>query len=335
MSGRSLLPVVSRQDHGVGPARSNLGRAITSAALLLGSAACTGQDGAGRAEGCTPGPFLAVAGSLEEGLAEIVLYGDDEAQVLDRGNVTTEPDFSPDGRRLAYVLANGDFESSGPASTEIWTAETNGEGAQQVVPAELMVTSPEWSPDGRVLAYIGHADGRFELRTVDVGSGVTSMVLRLDGVDIHQPTWSPDGSQLAFLTSEYDEATFASTVRVATSAADGSEYRTVAAIPDASWLTWYPDGRSLLVSTLGAEDGMISRLDIADGTMTELASSATMAELGPSGSVFYLERSDTSPLWRVVQGSLQEDRIVRTRVIDDEPRYAYPYFGMSARDCVE
>ena len=57
-----------------------------------------------------------------------------------------EPAYSPDGTRLAFTRRNGGDDA-------LWVADLDGGNAVQVSPTANDVDAPNWSPDGRMLAY--------------------------------------------------------------------------------------------------------------------------------------------------------------------------------------
>src|SRR5262245_34290877 len=116
--------------------------------------------------------------------------------------VNTEPSWSPDEDRIAYVhqmnsSENGQ-ENSGPH--EIWVYSFAADASQYWAQG----TEPAWSPDGSLLAYIG-GDGHLWVAS---GPGPThTLVATVSGAS--SPCWSPDGGQILFRReSESGPSTF-------------------------------------------------------------------------------------------------------------------------------
>ena len=109
-----------------------------------------------------------------------------------------EPDWSPDGTRIAFTSDGG----------RIWTVRSDGTGAERLTPREQKATyetSPAWSPDGSTLAFARTRFSEESLRTsiivVDPDGGnertvVSDKLKRLGGFS--EVTWSPDGQRLVF-----------------------------------------------------------------------------------------------------------------------------------------
>jgi Tol biopolymer transport system component len=110
--------------------------------------------------------------------------------------------YSPDGSRIAFCS-----ERSG--QTQIWISNSDGSNPRQLTffePGQGVTGSPNWSPDGRQIAF----DTRFR------GSPSTIMVIASEGGEPrrltrpgpieHLPTWSHDGRWIYF-SSERTERT--------------------------------------------------------------------------------------------------------------------------------
>ncbi len=96
---------------------------------------------------------------------------------------------SPDGKTLAFLSdASGEYE--------IYTQPLAGGAAKRVThDGGIWRFAPEWSPDGRHIAY---ADKQQRLRIVEVATGRTREVDASRNDDITEYTWSPDGQWLAY-----------------------------------------------------------------------------------------------------------------------------------------
>ncbi len=66
-----------------------------------------------------------------------------------------DPDWSPDGQRLAFVARSA-------GRHDVWVMRADGSGLRQVTQAGTC-RAPTWSPDGRWLAYLSAQTGTFEL----------------------------------------------------------------------------------------------------------------------------------------------------------------------------
>jgi Tol biopolymer transport system component len=103
------------------------------------------------------------------------------------------PNFSPDGRRLAFESRRG---GAGP---EVWLAAADGTQAMQLTrgPGRWQ-GSPRWSPDGRRIAFdsLGE-DGHWDVWVIDA-DGASLRRFTHDPGDEVRPSWSRDGQWIYF-----------------------------------------------------------------------------------------------------------------------------------------
>jgi TolB protein len=108
------------------------------------------------------------------------------------GGADFEPNWSPDGRRIAFSSARDNKTKF----QNIFTMDPNGGDVRQLTFSELTAQRPNWSPDGSQIVYHSYVpDGTFDIFTMrSDGSHQT----RLTSEEGGQPAWSPDGRQIAF-----------------------------------------------------------------------------------------------------------------------------------------
>lgn len=204
-------------------------------------------------------------------------------------SVATDPQISPDGRRIAYVRRSADIMTDRMVPS-IWLVEV-ATGEQRPVAATGSANmSPRWSPDGRRLAFVSTSEGggaQLFVRWMDSGERVKITNLPDSPRSL---AWSPDGRQIAYLMSVPDEgptlgkappkpegADWAKPLEVidkVTYRADGGGYLkpgfdhifvvpatggaarqvTFGAFHDDGPLNWTPDGRSILFSANRSKD---------------------------------------------------------------------------------
>ena len=100
------------------------------------------------------------------------------------------PDWSPDGRAIAYEQQNRLFQ--------IWMIDLRDRVPKQLT-SEGENEDPSWAPDGRHLAFCSSRRGGPQIYVMDVGNGnIRRLTFRGDYNT--SPAWSPKGDLLAYTT---------------------------------------------------------------------------------------------------------------------------------------
>ena len=114
----------------------------------------------------------------------------------------TEPRWSPDGTRIAFVSDRSGKEYDESRNRDVWTVPAVGGALTKVSTAPGRNTSPEWSPDGRTIAYLNSEDEDAAPIVLLAPAGGGSFRRAAAGLDIN-PTnlqWGDDGRALYFET---------------------------------------------------------------------------------------------------------------------------------------
>ena len=144
-----------------------------------------------------------------------------EADDLFKIELVSDPRFSPDGTRVAYVVTTLDKEADDYRAA-IWIAPRDGGEGMRLTGGTARDTTPRWSPDGTTIAFVSNRrpaiptdkpapePGKSEppapnpdkppsqIWVIPVAGGEARQVThRAYGAS--NPTWSPDGRSIAFL----------------------------------------------------------------------------------------------------------------------------------------
>jgi len=161
--------------------------AALAAALVLGGLGLwaflnddeTPKVAANAASAAASGPTLAYSSG-----SRIFLVGEDgRPRALPGEGLRKEPDWSPDGTRLAYSQGG-----------DIWTSDLEGGDTVQVTDGPDEDGSPAWSPDGTRIAF-GRKTGDEPARILVVDAGGDEPVELAGG---GAPDWSADGRRLVY-----------------------------------------------------------------------------------------------------------------------------------------
>src|SRR6267143_238453 len=103
---------------------------------------------------------------------------------------------SRDGERVAYQVGWADASSRQNRSRIVVRRLLDPEPIGATGGA-LRDHSPEWSPDGRKLAFISRVGAADQLFVLDITTGGTAQQLSAVPEGASAPAWSPDGSRIA------------------------------------------------------------------------------------------------------------------------------------------
>ncbi len=138
------------------------------------------------------------------------LEGGPETVVVTHDPTPHSVSWSPDGKRLAYVVGNWQFRrletlgNVGPSA--IWTAAAAGGDSVQVTESQSLNVSPVWLPDSRHLLFVSNRDGPRDLYVVRLNSDgrARGKAVRVTtGLNPHSVSVSSDGSFAAFSQFTY------------------------------------------------------------------------------------------------------------------------------------
>jgi Tol biopolymer transport system component len=134
-------------------------------------------------------------------LGELVRYDAKSLQFLPYlpGLSAIQLAFSKDGQWVAYSIYPGGA---------LWRSKVDGTERLQLTSPPLVGFQPQWSPDGKQIAFSTNEPGKpFHMYTVSAAGGAPKQLTNGER-DEAFPNWSPDGNSLIFgnMSPEYDGA---------------------------------------------------------------------------------------------------------------------------------
>ena len=113
--------------------------------------------------------------------------------VLEAGENATLPAVAKQGRRLAYTRSERDLN--------VWQLDV-GHGPEMMEPKVVISStrqdhSPQFSPDGRRIAFVSDRGGSKELWVADASGSNALKLTSYGGPIVAAPSWSPDGTEIA------------------------------------------------------------------------------------------------------------------------------------------
>lgn len=144
----------------------------------------------------------------------------------------------------------------------LWRSRTDGSERLQLTLPPLRVAFPQWSPDGKRIAFVAYTEGGpSSVYLVSADGGPLERVLKDDR---HQadPSWSPDGNSLAFGRVPWleDKKTVSDITVV------NLETRQTSILPGSERLYsphWSPDGRYMQALTAAPPEHRIALFDFS------------------------------------------------------------------------
>ena len=130
-----------------------------------------------------------------------------EKKLTQHSYIEFDPDFSPDGTRIAYCALesksgdlpfrkNGFFHKlflNSKKQPYIWVANSDGKGAVRIMPG----VQPAFSPDGKKIAFAANPWGNYDIFIMNVNGSEIRQLTANRAANV-EPTWSPDGRCIAF-----------------------------------------------------------------------------------------------------------------------------------------
>ncbi|HET7226698.1 MAG TPA: S9 family peptidase [Candidatus Eisenbacteria bacterium] len=111
---------------------------------------------------------------------------------------------SPDGQRVAFTVRDTDWVGNAFV-TQVWVAGEN-EAARPLTRGKKSSTSPQWSPDGRRLAFLSNRDDKTQVWALSLEGGDAEK-LTAAPENVERFAWSPDAKSIAYTMANSDDST--------------------------------------------------------------------------------------------------------------------------------
>jgi dipeptidyl aminopeptidase/acylaminoacyl peptidase len=115
----------------------------------------------------------------------------------------SDPQVSPDGSTVAYVVQTADLAANALASS-IWLAPTGLGEPRRLTNSPKKDRHPRWSPDGKHILFESDRSGSNQLWVIDVAGGEARQLTTLS-TEAGSGLWSPDGRVIAFVSAVHPE----------------------------------------------------------------------------------------------------------------------------------
>lgn len=141
------------------------------------------------------------------------------------------PQWSPSGRRIAYISRN-----------QVWTVKPDGTGIRRLTTRQSGMNDLSWSPSRRWITYSSNKDGDYDLYAVR-SDGSRTRRLTDNEVNDFSPQWSSSRPEIAFVSEDTDRS-----FDVFLMPFDGEPVRIADTTYQYGFPTWSPNGELLAVN---------------------------------------------------------------------------------------
>ena len=120
---------------------------------------------------------------------------------------------SPDGKTIVYAVSyiESDKTTAAPEATEekeyvtLWLLSLEAGESHQLTAGLARDTNPQWSPDGKQIAFLSTRSGKRQIYLIPVDGGEARALTSMKQGVGSGPVWSPDGKSIAFTAGPTSE----------------------------------------------------------------------------------------------------------------------------------
>ena len=237
--------------------------------------------------------------SGRSGLWRVSASGGTPARVPVAGTDPRQP--AVRGNRLAYVQQTADIN--------IWAVPTSGTGDPvRIVSSTLNDMTPNYSPDGRRIAFCSDRSGSLEIWVAASDGSQPQQLTSFGSGESCTPRWSPDSSHLVF-----DSNAEAGQFEVYRISADGGQPRRLTNSPETDGIASFSrDGRWIYFMSNRSGRAEIWKLPAAGGEPVQVTKDGGYAALeSVDGGTLFFSKGQPASLW-----SMPVDGGVETKVLE-------------------
>ena len=227
--------------------------------------------------------------------------GSDPQQVTNMPDGACQPDWSPDGMRIAFTSPCLKRQDQYP-DANIYIINADGSDLTELMSDKTGDFDPAWSPDGTRLAFTSVRDGPLQIYVLNLGNKNVTALTSFSS-DVHlpdwssQPAWSPSGTQILY--TAHSRLTEAMQIWVMSDSGRGQALLIHRGAILWNFLpNWSPDGNKILFSETSGNQalGWLMRYDYENPTVDavhlRVGTFGTHGDYSPDGNWAVYESKD-------------------------------------------
>jgi dipeptidyl aminopeptidase/acylaminoacyl peptidase len=263
-----------------------------------------------------------------------------EIEDLFRLKRVSDPQLSPDGKMVAFVITEVD-KPSNKSNSDIWLIPSGGGEPRRFTNSPKHDRHPRWSPDGKWIAFESNRSGSYQIYLQGIESGEAKQLTSIS-TEANQAIWSPDGKNIAFVSAVFPEFSgkpYSESNALNKSKQDGRDTGKVKArimtkLLYRHWDSWVDDKRQhLFVVPVAGGDPR----DVTPGDRDAVPTSSTFSagddfDFSPDGRLLAYTATPVPPheeswstnhdIYEVDLGTMDRKQITSNPAADGFPRYS-------------
>jgi len=238
---------------------------------------------------------------LSPGLWSIPVSGGAPKPFVAAGQDVSNPVVARAGNRLAYVQASVD--------SNLWRMEVSSSTGRGNPPTRLISStqedsSPQYSPDGKKIAFASKRSGSSEIWICDSDGSAPTQLTSIGGAGVGTPRWSSDGTRIAFDSTQAGQSDI-----YVINAGGGAARRLTEDTSGDVRPSWSRDGRWIYFGSNRGGDWQVWKIPAEGGQATQVTKQGGREAVeSPDGQFVYYFKSggESQGVWRVpVQGGTE------------------------------
>jgi dipeptidyl aminopeptidase/acylaminoacyl peptidase len=240
---------------------------------------------------------------------------------------------SPDGRKVLFTVTTSDLMKA-KRTKHIWLMDVDGSNARQFTSGEKDESSPIFSPDGTMIAFISSREGDENLYVIPANGGEAHRLTSIS-TGVSDPLWSPDGKWIVFSSDVCPEcgADDACNKKIAERWGNGPLHAHMAdSLLYRHWTEW-KDGKRTHILLADVSTGAVRDLTPGDFDSPPFELQGPVQyDFSPDGSELVFDSnhdrnpasSTNSDLWVVPLSGAQQPRDITASnpAFDGDPKYS-------------